>query len=383
MADQPRGTSATCATRTATATATRRQPTAVQPGVSPADLAACPDEASDREARARPERSARSPPHRRSAALLGAPPPPDQQQGKAGADQQAGSAGVGAVVGPPRVVRVVPPGQQHRRQAGSGGAQEDRAPHCGAACRHRPAPGQQTRQEQRPRQVELFLDAERPRVLQRRGCGGLREVVAPSQDHPPVRDVEQRRQPVTAKRPQLLGGQQRAGPECNDREHEQEGRQQPSGAATPERHQRDAPALLPLGEQEARDQVAGQHEEGVDAQEPTAGPGHPSVERQHGQDGQPAQPVEGGHVGGPVSRGPPPTSGPPLRRPPRERGSPGHVTPRRPRLRASTSVPPARRTTARPRSRGPPDRPRLALDPTKAALVRAPRAMARSGGRVL
>ena len=53
-----------------------------------------------------------------------------------------------------------------------------------------------------------------------------------------------------------------------------------------------------------------------------------------------------------MSRGPQPTSGPPLWRPPPERGSPCHVTPGRPLLRASTGLSRAGSTTARHRSRG-------------------------------
>ena len=162
---------------------------------------------------------------------------------------------------------------------------------AGATAAHHPEDGQQN---ERPDQVELLLDGERPGVLERRGVRHRREVVRVGGDEMPVRHVPERRQGVAEE----VGGAQRLGEEggrgTHDGEHQEECRQEPAGPAPPERPQGDAPAALPFGQQERRDEVPGQNEEEIDAEVPADRPRRRSVEQDHTGDGERPDAVQGG-----------------------------------------------------------------------------------------
>jgi hypothetical protein len=151
--------------------------------------------------------------------------------GQRTADEQRLGPAVRAEVGPVDVGRAV---QGGGGQGGRGRAEqadpEQRQPRraAGVPVRARgvpPAadrqPGQQTHHDQRPEQVELLLDAERPGVLQRRGRRGLREVVAAPVDHPPVRHVRQGGQRVPAQQPHLDRRQQVPAGHRHHNQHDQ------------------------------------------------------------------------------------------------------------------------------------------------------------------
>ena len=93
-----------------------------------------------------------------------------------------------------------------------------------------------------------------------------------------------------------------------DEDDERAGRQQSAGAAGPERGERGA-AFGEEGLQQQRgDEVAGEDEEHVDAQEPAGGGAEVGVVEQHGDDGQGAHafdvgPEAGRQVGGQTVRG--------------------------------------------------------------------------------
>ena len=130
--------------------------------------------------------------------------------------------------------------------------------------------------QQRPEQVVLLLDTERPRVLQRRRRAALREVVGLLCDEGPVRHPEERGDGVVA---QCGGGLRRE--ECARRHHRQhhddQRGQQPSRAPDPEARQRDSPATGQFVEQQRGDQESAEHEEDVDTEEPAGNTGDAAV----------------------------------------------------------------------------------------------------------
>src|SRR5205807_2280075 len=67
---------------------------------------------------------------------------------------------------------------------------------------------------------------------------------------------------------------------------------QPSGSPSPEAEKRDRGSALELPDQEGRDQVPRQCEEGVDAEEAAWQPGPGSVRPEHGEHGEGAYPIE-------------------------------------------------------------------------------------------
>jgi hypothetical protein len=66
--------------------------------------------------------------------------------------------------------------------------------------------------------------------------------------------------------------------------------------ARPERPDVDAAALPPLVDEERRDEEAAEHEECVDAEEPSRRPAHAGVIEEHAQHGEGPEPVERGLI---------------------------------------------------------------------------------------
>ena len=205
-------------------------------------------------------------------------------------DQQRLRAGVGAVVHARRILaRVVEHRHQHRRARDH----QQRRHEQGA---QRLPPPQQEAHDERPDQVELLLDRQRPHVLQRRGLRELREVRLAREDETPVRDVPERGERVAADGVDLARRreQRRVGHDAGH--HDEQRGQQPSGSPQPEALQVDAPLPVPLRDQQRRDQEAAQHEEGVDAQVAADHPGLARVVEQHRGDREGTDPVQGGLV---------------------------------------------------------------------------------------
>ncbi len=154
------------------------------------------------------------------------------------------------------------------------------------------------REDQRPQQVELLLDRERPQVLeQRRPSDGLEVGLLPEHEVP-VRHVPEGGQRVAAQSGHLARQKDDRVGEGDD-EQQVERRQEPAGAAQPERLQVDAAPSSPLREQQRGDEVAADHEEDLDPEETAGDPGQISVVKEHGDDRERAQPVEAGPVGQP------------------------------------------------------------------------------------
>ena len=148
--------------------------------------------------------------------------------------------------------------------------------------------------DQRPEQVELLLHRQRPQVAQRGERPG-RGVPLADEDLVPVAAVQQPADEVAAGAPERVALEQRHvhGQAGEQQEH---GRQQAAGTTQPELAEGDAPGALVLGDQQQRDQVAADHEEDLDAEEPAAQPLVVGVVDHHADHGQGAQAVEPGQV---------------------------------------------------------------------------------------
>ena len=147
---------------------------------------------------------------------------------------------------------------------------------------------------QGPDQVELLLDGQRPGVGEGGHRPGGHEVVAAGGDLPPVGEVEQGRQgahPEVGVEAGRLGEPHHEG---HGHQHDEQRRQQPAGPAQPEGRQLDAAPLAVLAEQQAGDQVAGQHVEDVQAEEAALQPPHAEVVAHDDEQGHGPQAVEGG-----------------------------------------------------------------------------------------
>ena len=175
----------------------------------------------------RPEhagRGHRSGLHRRDAGLQ-LPRVPEERQ--AAAEHQAADAGVRPVVDERRVGRVV----QQRHQHGRGereGQHGDEQPVRPLAEQH-----QEAGQGQRPQQVELLLDGQRPQVAQQRRPLELVEVGRAAQDEVPVHRVGEGGEEVALEAGQLLPDEQDADQGDGEQQCEHRG-QQPAGPAEPE-----------------------------------------------------------------------------------------------------------------------------------------------------
>ena len=79
-------------------------------------------------------------------------------------------------------------------------------------------------------------------------------------------------------------------------EHREQRREEAAGPPVPEPLQPDPAVLLPVGQQQARDQVPADHEEDVDAEEATRDPLLVAVVQQDGDDRDRAEAIERGDV---------------------------------------------------------------------------------------
>ena len=219
---------------------------------------------------------------------------PDHRQGRA--EEQLEGARVGAVVDPRGVeARVVEGRHQDRRdQRQQQGGDGQPRPHPGGQRRlaHELDPEQQ---DERPDDVELLLDRQRPEVVERAGRGEAGEVGDVAEDQLPVADVEGRGDDAVAELLRLGGAEDRH-PGDDDDEHREQRRQQAPGAGEPEAAEPDVAAARQLREQDVGDQVAAEGEEDADPEQAAGRPAEAEVEGDHGEDGDGAQPVQPGHV---------------------------------------------------------------------------------------
>jgi hypothetical protein len=207
-------------------------------------------------------------------------------------------ARIGAVVDPRRIgAGVVQRGhQRHRPRRYAERGQHDPAP----ALERQPGG-----QYQRPHEVELLLERQRPVVLQQRRAPEAGEVRVRGEDLVPVVDVEDRGQRVD---PELseIGGEERRHHDHADDDHGHRGGQQAPSPCAPEPEQVQRAGAPVLGQQQRCDQVAAEDEEDIDAEEPARQPRDAGVVQQHAGHRDRPDPVQAGGVAKPaaIGRGP-------------------------------------------------------------------------------
>ena len=150
--------------------------------------------------------------------------------------------------------------------------------------------------DERPEQVELLLDGQRPGVLQGRGGQELGEVRLVGEDEVPVGVVEERGDGVRPEGARIDVGAAEPVVQGEHEQQDQDGGQEPLGPTGPERPQPDPFGRHPLAGQQAGDQEAGEHEEQVDAEIAAVGPVEAEVVRDDPGDGEGPQPIEGREV---------------------------------------------------------------------------------------
>ena len=161
--------------------------------------------------------------------------------------------------------------------------------------RRRPCEPQHAQHHERPHEVELLLDRQRPHVQHGRGSREGGEVRLAREQEPPVRAVAEGREHVAPQAVEPERGRHERRVRDHRREHHEQCGEQPAGATGPERQQVDVLAVAPFAEQQPGDEESGQHEEGVERQH-AAGREVAGVHRDGEPDGEPAPPVERGPV---------------------------------------------------------------------------------------
>jgi len=217
--------------------------------------------------------------------------PAVQHQGQGGTDQQRLRPGVGAVIGARRVGEA--PHQVRHPEGRSEHEHDDHGQHrLDAAAEHR----EEAEQHGWPEEVPLLLDGERPHVPQRRGWPELGEVGVVAPDLRPVGHVGQRREGVDAQRRGPFGRRGHVAVDGHaDKEQEQRG-EEPPGPAQVEGAEGEVAGADDLAQQQGGDEVAAEHEEDVDPEQPTGRPGDAPVVEHDGQHGHRAQAVEARQV---------------------------------------------------------------------------------------
>ena len=176
--------------------------------------------------------------------------------------------------------------------------------HARAPARAAPADPQRGEEQQRPDEVELLLDAERPVVQHRVLRCAERQVVDRLERELPVRVIERRRDRVEAHLRAEDGRREEQHAGRDRDEHEQRDGQQAPRATGIERGECDRARALHLVDQQAGDQEPRDDVEDVDAHIAARDPRDPGVERQHEHDGDGAQALDVGpeRPGGPDGR---------------------------------------------------------------------------------
>jgi hypothetical protein len=121
------------------------------------------------------------------------------------------------------------------------------------------------------------------------------EVGDVGEDLLPVVDIEERGDDALAELVRL-GGAEDGDPGGDDRQHQEQGRQQPPGAGQPEGAELDLAARVQLRQQDVGDQVAAEGEKDADPEHAAGSPVEAEVEGDDGEDGYRTQPVQPRHV---------------------------------------------------------------------------------------
>ena len=208
---------------------------------------------------------------------------PDKRQPCA--DEQRERARVGAVVHAARVAR----GVVHHDHAERRGAGQNQAETADAAVVD--AGTVEPQHDERPDEIELLLDGERPEVQNRAGLRDGLEVRLLAEDIPPVGEPEQRGEQVGLELVEQALVQEERGERGHD-DHERDGGEQAPHTADPEALKVDPVRLGKLDAQDSGDQEARDDKEHRHAHQAAGGPGQVEMVGEHGDDGQCAQAVD-------------------------------------------------------------------------------------------
>ncbi len=172
------------------------------------------------------------------------------------------------------------------------GGEQQPAAHVG----HAPCSGASEQQDHhdRPPEIELLLHREAPQVTQRGEVAG-RGVAETHPDLVPVRHVERSGEHVTAELAEGVAFE-RGRPDRDEQHHHEHGGEESPGPAQPEVTERDPVVALAFGDQEQRDQVTGDDEEHLHAEEAAREPRVVGVVDHHRDDGERPETVEAGQV---------------------------------------------------------------------------------------
>ena len=149
-------------------------------------------------------------------------------------------------------------------------------------------------QQRRPDQIELLLDRERPVVLIRRGSRVRRQVVGALRGESEVGNEERGGHRVARGSGDLQGRKDQIRHQQGDEQRQDRGRQDPPGATCVELPERDLSRALDVAGDEPGDEKAGDHEEHVNADEPSAQARHTCVVGHDGDDRDRAQALDVG-----------------------------------------------------------------------------------------
>jgi hypothetical protein len=180
----------------------------------------------------------------------------------------------------------------HEDRHEDGRHERDRQGECREGTRRPQQPDDQDR-DQRPQQVELLLDRERPEVDEQLR-GGLVRVGGPRRDLQPVRRERERAEDLPADVDHEVALDDRGDRHRHD-DHEEQRRQQSPGTPLPEGGEVDPAALGDLAQQERGDEEAREDEEQVDSHEAARQQSGEHVEDEDGDDRQGPDAVEAGH----------------------------------------------------------------------------------------
>ncbi len=131
--------------------------------------------------------------------------------------------------------------------------------------------------------------------MPQRGEVAGRGVAETHPDLVPVRHVERSGEHVAAELAERVAFE-RGRPDRDEQHHQEHRRQEPPGPSQPEVTERDPVVALALGDQQQRDQVAGDDEEHLHAEEAAREPRVVGVVDHHRDDGERPETVEAGQV---------------------------------------------------------------------------------------
>ena len=193
-----------------------------------------------------------------------------------------------------RLIGVRQPDREHQR-TGEDTAQDTHEDGPRGESR-RPGEGHRRHHEHREDQIRLHLDRQRPELLERRDRHPLLQIVAAHLDEMPVLTHGQTGQPLLARRPPLRPGQedQRRADRAQDHHHRR--RDHPAHGPQPVLPQIGQPPT-PTGlghdpQQRAGSEIAGHHEEDVDAAGDPVEPDVVDRDQQRRDGTQPLHPVQ-------------------------------------------------------------------------------------------